>query len=141
MKKIITDVLNINLPTSHFAQLVRYIMVGVFTASLDFLTLYILVEYNITDYLIAAAIGFILGSSLNYLISIKWVFYSGKFKSRFGEFLLFIILTSIGLVINQLVMYLSVTSLQMFYMAAKVLSLFVVTVYNYVFKKYVVFVK
>ena len=141
MKKIIANIININLPTVHYVQFVRYLIVGIFTASLDFLTLYVLVHNNIIGYFISAAIGFLLGSSLNYFISIKWVFYSGKFKSRAGEFALFIILTSIGLLINQLVMYMSVSIFEMYYMLAKVLSLVVVTVYNYSFKKYMVFVK
>ncbi len=141
MKSIIDNVINVNLPTHNYAQLLRFIIVGGFTATLDFLILFLLVHYNVLGYFYAAAIGFLIGSSINYLISIKWIFYSGKFKSRAGEFVLFISLTSIGLFINQFVMYLAVSILGIFYLLAKIIALFIVTTYNFIFKKFIIFLK
>ena len=141
MKKIIDNVINLELPTKNYAQLARFVIAGGITASLDFFTLYLLVHLKVMGYFYASAIGFLLGSSLNYLISIKWVFYSGKFKYRTNEYILFIILTSIGLLINQLVMYLAVSLINIFYLIAKLMALVIVTAYNFIFKKFIVFKK
>ena len=123
------------------SQVIRFFIVGLLTFGLDILTLVILTEYFQMYYLVSAAIGFILGSTLNYVLSVLFVFHSGRFKSKFNEFFTFIILTFIGLLLNHTIMYLGHGIYLINYKLVKISSLVIVTIFNFISKKYIVFLK
>lgn len=66
------------LPSSWKTQVARFAIIGAITASLDFVTMIALVRYAGAGYLIATAVGFCVGSVVNYILSILWVFRSGR---------------------------------------------------------------
>lgn len=127
------------IPEKNIMQLTRFVFAGGITASIDCLILFLGVEFFHINYLIAAAIGFIFGSSLNYLLSIKWVFNSGKFKNKIIEFNIFILFTFLGMGLNHLIMYLGVENLRVDYKGVKIISLVLVTLFNFLTKKFFVF--
>ena len=127
------------LPKAPRQQGLRFVLVGAVTASLDYATLYLLTSRLGRGYLLSAAVGFMLGSTCNYLISVKWVFVPGKFRKEI-EFSFFIFATAVGLVLNQLTMWSFVSVLGISYLYAKVVSIAVVTVWNFVSKKRLVFI-
>lgn len=116
----------------------KFIIVGAATATLDFMVLYLLTDHVGLGYFVSSAIGFILGSSCNYFLSIKWVFIPGKFRQSV-EFTFFMATSSIGLVINQLVMWVFVSVMLINYLVAKCFALVIVTIWNFVTKKKFVF--
>lgn len=129
-----------NSPDSRFQiQSIRFIIAGSFTASIDMIILLTLHNYFEINYLVAAAIGFIVGSSLNYFISIRWVFYQGRHKNIFVEYFLFFLISSIALMLNQLIVYLSVEEMKLTVLLSKINSIIIVTVFNYASKKFIVF--
>lgn len=67
-------------------------------------------------------------------MSIFWVF-DVKKKQGFKEIVLFVVLSTVGLGINQLVMYLGVEVIHIYYMICKVLATFIVMVYNFITRK------
>lgn len=137
--KIIKDLFKKDIPRSQFIQTLRFLITGGITALFDFALLVTLKEFFGVHYFISAGIGFIGGSTLNYLFSIKWVFKSGKFSNNFIEFSMFLLFTAIGIGLNQITMYLSVEALHINYMISKVISIIIVTVFNYLSKRFIIF--
>jgi putative flippase GtrA len=120
------------------AQGKRFILVGALTASLDYLLLYVLTAHAGFNYFLSAAIGFMAGSVGNYYLSALWVFTPGKHRQEI-EFTLFILTSLAGLVLNQFCMWAAVDWLGVNYLVAKVFAIVVVTLWNYISKKRVVF--
>lgn len=119
-----------------FSQLIRFGIVGLISTLIDFAVLTILTELFGIHYLTSAAIGFIVSTLFNYLASMSYVF-----NSRFNdgnkkkELLLFLLLSMIGLGLNQLFMWIFVEVLQLFYVIAKVCATVLVMGWNFVSRK------
>ncbi len=120
-------------------QIIRFIAVGVSTVTLDFLTLVSLVEYLHVNYLVSATFGFLVGSIVNYFLSIRFVFVSGKYPNKVIEFTYFLFITLIGLVLNYLTMYFFTEVVMFPYFISKGVSLFFVATTNFLMKKFLVF--
>lgn len=56
-------------------------------------------------YLISKFLGFVVSAIVNYLLSIKYVFTQKKEMDKKKEFTVFLILSALGLLINEIVMY------------------------------------
>lgn len=117
-----------------FKQLFRFGIVGFTAFLIDAGLLFILTEFCHIHYLISSIISFVVSLVYNYILSIFWVFDVQK-KQTYKEVLLFIILSIIGLGLNQLIMYLGVDLLHIYYMFCKVLATIVVMIYNFITRK------
>lgn len=115
-------------------QILRFGVVGGLAFLIDSSLLFVLTEYLHVYVLVSSVISFIVSLIFNYLLSIFWVF-DVKKKQTVKEVLLFAILSTIGLGINQVVMYLGVEVFHIYYMICKVLSTFIVMVYNFITRK------
>ncbi len=138
VSRLAKDVFSISRPSNVSSQFIRFTFTGSFTASLDFLLLVLLVEGFSAHYLVAAAISFVVAVTLNYLISLVWVFEGGRY-SRPAEFLGFFATSGVGLGLNQLILWVSVGSLLLDYRISKIVAIAIVAVWNYATKKYLVF--
>lgn len=86
-------------------------------------------------------LGFISGLLFNYIFSILYVYIDkGNSKSPLG-FVLFALLSLIGLIINIGGMYVGYTLLNINYWAMRIVLTFIVMCYNYVSKKLIIFRK
>lgn len=117
-----------------FKQLFRFGIVGFTAFLIDAGLLFILTEFCHIHYLISSIISFVVSLVYNYILSIFWVFDVQK-KQTYKEVLLFIILSIIGLGLNQLIMYLGVDLLHIYYMFCKVLATITVMIYNFITRK------
>ena len=117
-----------------FKQLFRFGVVGFTAFLIDAGLLYVLTEYLHIYYLVSSVISFIVSLIYNYILSIFWVF-DVKKKQTYKEVLLFVVLSVIGLGVNQLVMYLGVDLLNIHYMLCKVIATIIVMIYNFVTRK------
>jgi len=90
---------------------------------------------------VSAATGFIAGSALNYILSVLFVFHSGRYSRRTNEFIVFIIITLLGVLLNHGVMYMGHGIFLTNYKVVKVVSLIIVTIFNFLTKKFIVFLK
>lgn len=124
-------------PTDNaFIQLIRYGFVGATAFIADFGSLFILTEYAGVHYQLSAAFAFIIGLTINYFLSIRWVFNStGYERHQLMEFLGFAIVGVIGLGLNALIMYLAVDLVSLHYMAAKLISTAIVFFWNFLGRK------
>lgn len=117
-----------------FVQILRFGVVGGLAFLIDSSILYVLTEYAHIYVLYSSIISFIVSLIFNYVMSIFWVFDVEK-KQGVKEVLLFAILSTIGLGVNQLVMYLGVEVFHIYYMFCKVMATFIVMVYNFITRK------
>lgn len=117
-----------------FKQLIRFGIVGVFVFLIDYSILYILTEFLGIYYLYSSIISFIISLIFNYIASIKWVFDASK-KQTLKDFTIFILLSVIGLGINQLAMYIIVEKIKIWYMFSKIVASLIVMVWNFITRK------
>lgn len=123
-------------PNKLFAQLIKFGIVGVVATVIDFAVLTILTEFFGVHYLTSAAIGFIVSTLFNYFASMRYVF-----NSRFGanekhkELMIFVVLSVVGLVLNQIFMWLFVEIVGIFYIFSKVFATTLVMGWNFVSRK------
>lgn len=116
------------------SQILRFGVVGGLATVVDYILLYVLTEYLNIYYLISSVISFIVSLILNYILSIKWVFDVTK-KQTAKEVTIFVILSVMGLGINQLVMYIGSDLLNIHYMFTKLVATAIVMVWNFVTRK------
>lgn len=121
--------------TALWQQITRFAVVGGGAFLIDYGIMILLTEMFGVNYLISSAISFTVSVIFNYLLSVHWVFNVTGDRSQTQDFLVFIILSVIGLGINQLIMWLAVDKLQIFYMISKIGATAVVMVYNFITRK------
>ena len=115
-------------------QILKFGVVGGLAFVIDYTLLYILTEFLRVHYLISSVISFTVSVIFNYIMSIKWVFDVNR-KQGVKEFVVFVVLSIIGLGINSLIMYLMVDIMSIYYMISKLVSTAVVMVYNFITRK------
>jgi len=123
-----------------YFQLTRFILVGGFTAGIDFLLLVGLVEIFLLHYLAASGTAFVIAVTINYYLSRQWVFWGGKY-SNMVEFIGFFATSGAGLALNQLIMWFFVDTIHLDYKLTKIISIAIVTIWNYLTKKFLIFGK
>ncbi|MCK9205393.1 MAG: GtrA family protein [Bacteroidales bacterium] len=122
-------------------QLFRYGFVGGIAFLVDFGTLFVLTEYIHFHYLLSAAIGFIFGLIVNYLLSIEWVFNNRTIGNRWLEFLFFTIIGLIGLGLNELFLWILTDILAVYYLLSKIITTILVYFWNFFARKALLFNK
>lgn len=127
--------MNNNQKTSLGRQIIRFAAVGGSAFFIDYGIMVLLTEVFGVNYLISSGISFSVSVIYNYLLSVHWVFDVSKERSKGQDFLVFIILSIIGLGINQLIMWLFVDKLGIFYMITKIGATGVVMIYNFITRK------
>lgn len=126
---------------STLLQLFRYTFVGGLAFLVDFGTLYILTEYFKIYYLVSAGIAFIFGLTINYFLSVKWVFNSRAMENRMLEFLLFALIGLIGLGLNELFLWILTDILLIYYLLSKIITTIIVYFWNFFARKFLLFKK
>lgn len=115
-------------------QILKFGVVGGLAFLIDYGLLYVLTEFVGIHYLISSVISFTVSLIFNYILSIKWVFDVTK-KQTAKEITIFVILSVIGLGINQVVMYVGSDLLHIYYMLTKIVATAIVMVWNFVTRK------
>ena len=82
----------------------------------------------------SSVISFSVSVIFNYILSTKWVFDTKK-KQGIKEFIIFIVLSLIGLGINQIIMYLGINKINIYYMIVKLFATVIVMIYNFITRK------
>lgn len=117
-----------------FKQIIKFGIVGGLAFVIDYSLLYILTEFCGIYYFYSSIISFIVSLIFNYIASIKWVFDVNK-KQTLKDIIIFITLSVIGLGINQLVMYIMVETMKVYYMISKIVATAIVMIWNFITRK------
>lgn len=116
-------------------QIMKFGVVGTLAFLIDFGTMTFLTEVFGVPYLASTTIGFTVSVIFNYLASMRFVFAHKEDMSRRREFIIFIVLSVIGLGLNDLLMFLGVDLVGIDYRITKIIATAVVMVYNFVSRK------
>lgn len=117
------------------AQIMKFGVVGVIAFCIDYGLLIFLTEVFGLDYLVSATISFTVSVVFNYIASMRYVFAHKKGMSRRREFVIFIVLSVIGLGINNVALWAGVDLLGIDYRIAKIAVTFIVMVWNFITRK------
>lgn len=117
------------------SQFVKFGLVGVIAFVIDYGIMVALVELLQMNPVVASAISFTVSVVFNYYASMRYVFTHREDMSRTKEFIIFIILSVIGLGINTALMYVGVDLLVISYLLVKLFATAVVLVWNFVSRK------
>ncbi len=116
-------------------QIMKFGVVGVIAFVIDYGLMVLLTEAFGVDYLLSATVSFIVSVTFNYLASMRYVFTHKEGLSRRREFAIFVVLSVIGLIINDACMYLGTTVLAVDYRLTKIGATLIVMVWNFVTRK------
>ena len=113
----------------------KFGVVGVIAFVIDYGLLALLTEAFGINYLISATISFTASVVFNYFASMRYVFTHKEGMSKRREFIIFVVLSVIGLLINNGLMWLGVEVLYWHYLIVKIFATAVVMVWNFVTRK------
>jgi putative flippase GtrA len=122
-----------------YRAFLRSVAVSAVSFALDFFLCMLLVEKGRLGYLPATALSFVAGTVLNYFLSSLLVFGKGHIDSRGLEFLAFLGIAGIGLLLNALDMYIFTSLAGIHYLISRVISGSLVFFFNYACRKFLVF--
>lgn len=117
------------------AQIMKFGVVGVIATVIDFGVMIFLTEVFGINPVASATVSFTVSVIFNYLASMRYVFSHREGMSRQREFVIFIVLSIIGLAINDALMWVGTEMTPVDYRIVKVLATAVVMVWNFVSRK------
>ena len=114
-------------------QILKFGVVGGIAFVIDYGILFLLAKVIGLNELISAAISFIISLTFNYFLSTKWVFEAKKQTPK--EVIIFVLLSVVGLGINEVLIYLGIKKLGIDVMIVKLFATAIVMVYNFITRK------
>ena len=116
-------------------QIMRFGIVGGIAFVIDYSIFAILTIIG-CHYLIAQIISFTISLIFNYIASIKWVFNAKKQTTK--DIVVFVLLSVVGLGINELLLYIGVDKMHIHELIVKLFATAVVMVFNFITRKLII---
>jgi putative flippase GtrA len=120
-------------------QLLKTIVASQAAFWLDFGVLALLTEVAGLHYLVSAAIAFLVGTTLSYVLSVAWVFDTRRVASKTAEYALFVLVGAVGLALNEGLLWLFTEPLGLHYLLAKMVAATVIFGWNFGARKLLLF--
>ncbi len=137
--KHIIQILFVDETDNGLIQLFRYLFVGGFAFVVDFGLLFLLTDGLSLYYILSATISFIAGLVVNYLLSTRWIFRQSKLKNKAAEFIVFALIGVVGLLFNNVLLYLFTEFAHFHYLISKLLTTALVMLWNFFGRKLILF--
>ena len=116
-------------------QMIKFGFVGFLCFFIDWGIMVFLTEVFGINPLISSTISFTVSVTVNYILSVTFVFETDKNANKGSQFVIFVLLSIVGLGMNELCMWLGTDLLGIHYMITKVGATAVVMVYNFITRK------
>lgn len=116
-------------------QICKFGIVGILATAIDYFIMVGLTEWASLTYLLSNCISFSISVVFNYICSVFWVFDVKKKENKTKNFIIFMLLSIMGLGINQFLMWFCVEKINIYYMVAKIIATAFVMVFNFVTRK------
>lgn len=116
-------------------QIIKFGIVGIIAFLIDFGVMVILTEFYNVQPVVSATLSFIVSVIFNYVASMRFVFSRREGMSRQREFVVFVVLSVIGLIINDVLMWAGTEIVQLDYRFVKLFATTVVMVWNFSSRK------
>jgi putative flippase GtrA len=120
-------------------QVARYFIVGGISAIVDIGLFVLFAKLIGFNYLFVAFCSFIIGTGVNYQLSVKHVFESSIRHTRNKEIFLVYFVSSVGLLFNLMILYLAVSVFLFEMVLSKMFASGLVFFWNYFMRKYYIF--
>lgn len=117
------------------AQIFKFGIVGGIAFVIDFLLLFLFKELLSLPVLLSNTLSFIISTIYNYIASTKWVFDTRKDKNNRQKFIIFVIFSVIGLLINNIVMWILTGVINLYYLLSKIVATAFVMIFNFITRK------
>ncbi len=121
--------------TKKYTVFFKYAIVGCTGTAIDLGTLYIFVDFLHLNLLLSTAISFILAVINNFILNKYWTFQNKSSNIR-KQFIKFLIVSVMGLLLTEACMAFFVFGLKIWYMAAKLITSGLVLTWNFLANKY-----
>ena len=118
-----------------FNQIFKFVIVGGIATIIDFLFLYIFKELVNLPIILSNTLSFTISVIYNYIASIKWVFNVNENKDKKQNFLIFIVFSIIGLILNDVIMHICISNFRIYYLISKLVATAIVMVFNFITRK------
>ena len=116
-------------------QFAKFGIVGAIAFCIDY-GLFLLMTYVFgINYLIASAISIVISTIFNFAASMRYVFAGKRGQTRSQQFVIFFVLSVVGLGVNQLVLWMCVDLLAWLAWVGKLAATFIVMIFNFVTRK------
>ena len=122
-----------------FMEAARYAAASAVALGVDVGLLLILSRYAGWHYLLAASCSFLAGASVAYTLSVRFVFKAHRLHSRKLEFFWFVALGLVGLALNALVLFVTVSRLGMDLLTAKAVAAVCTFLANFALRRQLLF--
>ncbi len=119
-------------------QFLKFFFIGGFFAFLDLVILYILTDILGLFYLYSAVIGFVIVTSIAFVVHKKFTFQC-KREDKIIQYISFFLVNLTWLAIYSAILYGGVEYLHLFYLMVAVFGKFLVFVWNFLANKYITF--
>lgn len=116
-------------------QIFKFGIVGGLAFLIDYAVLFCCKEFIGFNVLLSTAIAFTISVIYNYIASVKWVFDVNKEKSAKKNFIIFIILSIIGLIITEIIMWIGSDVIGINYLIVKIIATAIVMIFNFITRK------
>jgi putative flippase GtrA len=121
-------------------QFIRYVLVGGAGFIVDFSVLVLLTESAGLHYLASAALAFLSGLSVVYMLSVRWVFHRRRFAGNASvEFQIFALVGIVGLVFNHALLWAFTDIIGLYYPFSKLIAAGAILVWNFGARKLLLF--
>ncbi len=116
-------------------QFAKFGVVGVIAFFIDY-GLFLLMDYVFgVNYLVASAISFTIATVFNFVASMRYVFAGKEGQTRAQQFVIFFVLSLVGLGLNQLILWACVDLLALLAWIGKLVATVLVMLFNFVTRK------
>lgn len=116
-------------------QIAKFGIVGVIAFVIDY-GLFLLFTYVLSiNYLVASGLSFTIATFFNFAASMRFVFAGKEGQTRTQQFVIFFVLSLLGLGLNQLILWMCVDLLSWFAWLGKLIATVIVMVFNFVTRK------
>lgn len=116
-------------------QIFKFGIVGVIATIIDFIFLYIFRDLFKLSLVASNTLSFCISVIYNYFASLTFVFDVNKEKSKIKNFIIFIIFSVIGLVLNDFIVVVVTNKLKIHYLISKVIATIIVMIFNFITRK------
>ena len=122
-----------------YRELIKYCIIGCSGALLDFIVYTILIKAFGMNYLLANALSVTAGITNNFFLNAYLNF--KVTDNMFKRFISFYLVGMLGLVISEILLYLLVDIMSMNSIIAKIITIFVITIVQFILNKTITFKK
>lgn len=138
MVKFILKFLHLSVSEKTFhllLQIFKFGVVGVIATVIDFIFLYFFKEFCNLSVVFANTLSFVIAVLYNYWASLTFVFDVNKEKDQRKNFIIFILCSVVGLLLNDLIVWIITDLLKIYYLLSKVVATGIVMVFNFITRK------